>query len=121
MREFKSTVTSVNGVQHREAVDAHRSFPAQGDPRVSGQHQDPCIERRENWVGQGVRLEIVATSSPDGLWTLSVINERGIMSTWNESFATAEVAIGVARKAIEEEGVEEFVSIEGFEYLDDWA
>jgi hypothetical protein len=78
-------------------------------------------ELRENWVGQGVHLEIVATSMPDGLWSLSVINERGIISTWHEPFATAEGAIAVARKAIEEEGVGEFVSIEGFEYLDDQA
>jgi hypothetical protein len=84
-------------------------------------HQPQCsrTEHRENWVGQGVQLEIVATSLPDGLWSLSVINERGIVSTWYEPFATAEAAIGVARKAIEEEGIEEFVSIEGFEYLDD--
>jgi hypothetical protein len=76
-------------------------------------------ERLETWVGQGVRLEIVATPSPDGLWTLSVINERGVRSTWLETFPTAEAAFAVARKAIEEEGIEEFVSIEGFEYLDE--
>jgi hypothetical protein len=77
------------------------------------------LERRETWQGQGVRLEIVAKPLPDGQWCLSVINERGIFSTWHEFFPTAEVALGVARKAIEEEGVEDFVSIEGFEYLDE--
>jgi hypothetical protein len=76
-------------------------------------------ERHQSWVGRGVRLEIVATPLPDGRWSLSVVNERGVMSTWLEFFETAEAAIAVARKTIEEEGVEEFVSIEGFEYLDE--
>jgi hypothetical protein len=77
------------------------------------------FERRETWQGQGVRLEIVAKPLPDGQWCLSVINERGILSIWYELFPTAEAALGVARKAIEDEGVEDFVSIEGFEYLDE--
>jgi hypothetical protein len=77
------------------------------------------VERRETWEGRGVRLEIVAKPLPDGQWCLSVINERGILSIWHEFFPTAEAALGVARKAIEEEGVEDFVSIEGFEYLDE--
>jgi tRNA A58 N-methylase Trm61 len=51
---------------------------------------------------------------PDGQWCLSVINERGVMATWLECFESAEMAMEVARKAIEG-----FVSIEGFEYLDD--
>lgn len=86
---------------------------------MSKRPQHRHAERCEIWVGRGVRLEIVATALPDGLWTLSVINERGVRSTWHDFFATAETAIAVARKAIEEEGVEEFVSIEDFEYFDD--
>lgn len=86
---------------------------------MSRQPQQLRTERREIWVGRGVRLEIAATTLPDGLWAVSVINERGAMSTWHESFATAEIAIAVARRAIEEEGIEEFVSIEGFEYFDE--
>jgi subtilisin-like proprotein convertase family protein len=70
-------------------------------------------------VGQGVRLEIVAAKLQDGRWNLAVINERGVHSIWFESFATAEAAFEVARTTIEEEGIEEFVSIEGLEYLDD--
>lgn len=86
---------------------------------MSGPQETPCAQRREAWVGEGVRLEIIATPMPDGLWNLSVRNERGVMSTWYEFFETAEDAIEVARKVLEEEGVEEFVSIEGFEYLDE--
>jgi hypothetical protein len=84
---------------------------------MSRQPAKLTAECHQTWVGRGVRLEIVATPLPDGRWSLSVINERGVMSTWLESFETAEAAIAVARKTIEEEGVEEFVSIEGFEYL----
>ena len=80
---------------------------------------DPLDERCQTWEGQGVRLEIVASRLRDGRWNLAVINERGVHSIWHESFATAETAFEVARKAIEEEGIEEFVSIEGFDYLDD--
>lgn len=79
----------------------------------------PHDERCQTWLGQGVRLEIVATKLRDGRWNLAVINERGVHSIWHESFATAESAFEVARKTIEEEGIEEFVSIEGFEYLDE--
>jgi hypothetical protein len=79
---------------------------------------DSLDERCQTWVGQGVRLEIVATKL-DGRWNLAVINERGVHSIWYESFATAETAFEVALKAIEEEGIEEFVSIDGFDYLDD--
>jgi len=86
---------------------------------VNQQGEATDVERRETWEGHGVRLEIVAKPLPDGQWCLSVINERGILSIWYEFFPTAEAALGVARKAIEEEGVEDFVSIEGFEYLDE--
>lgn len=76
-------------------------------------------ERRQTWKGKGVRLEIVAEKLAEGQWSLSVINERGVMSMWTEFFETADAAITAAITAIEDEGVEEFTSIEGFEYLDD--
>jgi hypothetical protein len=78
-----------------------------------------CLaERRRTWMGKGVRLEIVAQELPDGQWSPSVINQRGVMSTWIEFFDTAEAATTAARTAIEDEGVEEFANIEGFEYLE---
>lgn len=76
-------------------------------------------ERRRTWKGKGVQLEIVAQELADGQWSLSVINERGVMSIWIEFFQNADAAITAAITAIEDEGVEEFTSIEGFEYLDD--
>jgi predicted RNase H-like HicB family nuclease len=76
-------------------------------------------ERRRIWKGEGVRLEIVAQQLADGQWSLSVVNERGVMSMWIEFFKTADEAIAAAITAIEDEGIEEFTSIEGFEYLDD--
>jgi hypothetical protein len=95
------------------------SYQVPGEFRMKKKAKAIDVERRETWQGQGVRLEIVAKPLPDGQWCLSVINERGVFSIWYELFPTAEVAFGVARKAIEEEGVEDFVSIEGFEYLDE--
>lgn len=79
-----------------------------------------CLaERRRTWIGKGVRLEIVAQELPDGQWSLSVIDERGAMSTWIEFFETAGAAMTAARTTIEDEGVEEFTNIDGFEYLED--
>jgi hypothetical protein len=95
------------------------SCPVPGELRMEQQAKAMDVEHRETWQGRGVRLEIVAKPLPDGQWCLSVINERGILSIWYELFPTAEAALGVARQAIEDEGVEEFVSIEGFEYLDE--
>jgi hypothetical protein len=80
---------------------------------------DPREEQYQTWIGQGVRLEIVATELQDGCWNLAVINERGVWSIWYEFFPTAEMAFEVARRAIEEEGIEEFVRIEEFECLDE--
>ena len=86
---------------------------------MSKQTEHFHAERRETWEGQGVRLEIVATYRPGWFWSLSVINERGVMSIWHESFATADLAIEAARQAIEQEGIDDFVRIEDFEYLDE--
>ena len=86
---------------------------------MSQEPPNPREERYQSWTGQGVRLEIVATELQDGCWTLAVINERGVWSIWYEFFPTAETAFEVARRAIEEEGIEEFVRIEEFECLDE--
>ena len=72
-----------------------------------------------NYVSNGVRLEIVASRLGEGEWALAVMNEAGIASNWTEFFATGEAALEAGMKAIEEEGVEAFTSIEGFEYLQD--
>jgi hypothetical protein len=80
---------------------------------------DDCAEKCQTWVGHGVRLEIVAQELPDGQWTLAVINKRGVMSIWHELFVSAEAALETARRAIEDEGIGDFVDIEGFDYLDE--
>ncbi|NND61348.1 MAG: hypothetical protein HKN49_13905 [Gammaproteobacteria bacterium] len=63
------------------------------------------------------RLEIVASEIAEAHWQLAVRNSLGVCSVWVESFKTPEIAIDAALNAIESEGVEEFVSVEGFEYL----
>lgn len=65
-----------------------------------------------------VRLVIVATYLGPGEWSVRVENERGIRTEWHEFFSSAQAAIQAAQKAIDEEGVAEFVDIEGFDYLD---
>ena len=66
----------------------------------------------------GVQLLIVATCAAPREWHLRVENEHGIGSHWIDFFDSAEAAIQAAQKAIKEEGVKEFVSTEGFEYLE---
>ena len=74
-------------------------------------------ELRKALVFDGVRLEIVATEITTNEWSLAVINEAGVSSNWYEFFTTPEAALAEAVRVIEEEGVDEFTDIEGFEYL----
>jgi hypothetical protein len=71
------------------------------------------------FVSGNIRLDIIATKIGDREWSVAVINGRGIFSTWNEYFESADRAINVAIRAIREEGIEEFANVEGFEYLDE--
>jgi len=71
------------------------------------------------YINDGVRLDIVASRIGKGEWALAVLNEAGVASNWTEFFATGEAALDAGMKAIEEEGVEAFTSMEGFEYLQD--
>lgn len=64
------------------------------------------------------RLLIVATCLAPMEWSVRVENERGIRTEWYEFFGSAEAAIQTAQKAIDQEGVAEFIDIEGFEPLD---
>ena len=79
--------------------------------------QDPETICSRWYVGNGVRLEIVAERITTNEWALAVINEHGIMSHWNEFFATSEAALNAGLRAIETEGTDEFTSTEGFDYL----
>ncbi|MEQ8694909.1 MAG: hypothetical protein RIC85_06340 [Gammaproteobacteria bacterium] len=75
-------------------------------------------ERHVPFISGDVRLDIVVTKIGDKEWSVSVINELGVYSTWWEFFESADIALTTALQAIQEEGVQEFTSIEGFEYLD---
>ncbi|NNF66512.1 MAG: hypothetical protein HKM98_03280 [Gammaproteobacteria bacterium] len=70
-------------------------------------------------VVEGEQLEIVASEIADASWQLAVINSLGVRSIWVDFFPTPEAAFDAAKSAIEAEGVEAFLSIEGFEYLKD--
>lgn len=78
-----------------------------------------ALEHRQTFIGEGVRLEIVVTELRKDEWSLSVVNEIGIASNWIEFFASKDCAVEAALNAIREEGVKQFLSIEGFEYLQD--
>lgn len=75
-------------------------------------------EARKEVIIDDVRLVIVATCLAPMEWSVRVENERGISTHWHKFFSSAQAAIQSAQKAIDEEGVAEFIDIEGFEYLD---
>ena len=60
---------------------------------------------------------MVARNVSVGEWELYVENVLGIRSTWMELFATAQSALDAGIKAIELDGTDPFVDIEGFENL----
>ena len=76
-----------------------------------------ALEHRQIFIGEGVRLEIVVTEIERDEWSLSVVNEIGVASNWNEFFESKDHAVVAALDAIREEGVNQFLDIEGFEYL----
>ena len=67
----------------------------------------------------GVTLKVISTKISEGEWQLAILNEKGISSNWLEPFSTAQQAIDAGIEAIENEGVKEFVDVEGFEYLNE--
>lgn len=66
---------------------------------------------------QGHILTVCAFYEEEFGWFLSVQNEKGVMTNWVESFSTAEEAINTGLKAINEEGVDEFMACDDFGYL----
>lgn len=75
------------------------------------------MEKRQSMVINGNKLEIIASEICDGEWSLCIENVHGIRSEWFEFFDSSASALEAGRKAVETEGVEEFISKEGFEYL----
>lgn len=66
---------------------------------------------------EGHILDIITEEVSEGEWSLCVVNCHGIRSEWFEFFSSAEAALKEGQRAILEEGVDPFISIEGFEYL----
>ena len=82
--------------------------------RVTEFHMDElAVEVNKN----GIKLIVIAMKIEEEQWQLSVLNEYGIFTNWIEFFPTAQLAIETGINAIENEGVDSFVEIEGFEYL----
>ena len=65
----------------------------------------------------GHKLTIKTCYEQDFGWSLSVVNEKGVSSNWQEFFPSAHDAIEAALKVINEEGIDEFMGYDGFGYL----
>ena len=65
----------------------------------------------------GESLTVIAEKNTENEWQLYVANKYNIISMWNENYSSSQAAIDEGIKAIEEEGVEPFLDVEGFEYL----
>ncbi|MDZ7662721.1 hypothetical protein [Thiohalophilus sp.] len=66
---------------------------------------------------EGHLLTVHACFEGDSQWSLSVQNEKGVTTHWDENFSSAQNAINTALKAINEEGVDEFMAYDYFGYL----
>jgi hypothetical protein len=65
----------------------------------------------------GELLTVIAQKISNRERARAVQNEFGLNSNWDEFFPTAQQAIDAGIYAIENEGAQEFTSIEGFERL----
>ena len=65
----------------------------------------------------GFELEVIAEKITDREWRLAIKNELGVNSVWLKTFSGAKEAIDAGLTAIEDEGVQAFCDVEGFEYL----
>lgn len=66
---------------------------------------------------EGHLLTVHACFEGESQWSLSVQNEKGVTTHWDDCFSSAQDAINAALKAINEEGVDEFMAYEYFGYL----
>ena len=67
----------------------------------------------------GHKLTVVARRSFEDEWELSIFNELGVATNWLDVFSTADEALNAGAAAIDEEGAQVFVNVEGFDYLKD--
>lgn len=68
-------------------------------------------------VREGWHVLAVARYVDKEGWLLTIVNDRHVMSTWHDFFASAAEALQEAERAIDIEGIEAFTDCEGFEYL----
>ena len=74
-------------------------------------------ERVQTVIANGVKLEVVARETSENEWELAILNPLGIWWVWYEPYPTAQEALEAGLKAIDDEGAEAFMDIEGFEYF----
>lgn len=67
----------------------------------------------------GFHLTLYAVFEIDCGWFLTIQNDKGVNTNWTDCFPSAEEAIDAGLKAINEEGVGEFVACDDFAYLYD--
>ena len=84
---------------------------------MEGNNRSSQEELTMEVVINGHKLIVTATKIENEGWQLSIVNEYGIFTNWVEYFTAAEIAINTGLKAIETEGIDEFVKPEGFDYL----
>ena len=78
---------------------------------------EEATEIRRVIARDGVKLVLVAKKLWEGEWELTILNELGVASVWMELFDTHREAMQAGKDAIDTEGVEPFVEVEGFDYL----
>lgn len=66
---------------------------------------------------EGHHLRVLARLIDEESWELAIENELGVRSVWFEWFPTAQAALDAGLNAIQDEGVDTFVDVEGFDYL----
>lgn len=77
------------------------------------------VEVTRELVVDGHHLRVIAREIDPQQWELAIENPLGVRSVWFEWFASAQAAIDTGVRAIEDEGVETFMDVAGFEYLAD--
>jgi hypothetical protein len=76
------------------------------------------LEKRLSMNVEGNMLDIITEEICDGEWSLCVENCHGVRSVWFECFNSPDAALKEGQKAILEEGIDAFISLDGFEYLE---
>ena len=64
---------------------------------------------QQSFSKDGRTVEIYIYRMPDTEWTLEIVDEYDNSTVWNETFATDQLALDAALKAIEQESIHGFV------------